>query len=276
MPGVRLFAVDRNATLATNMRTHLHLLCTYLLAGCLVVGMRLPSSAQSSSTPLPPQRAPLGPNDAPGAQGSKMTPTGLAANGGSMAHDVYTNSTYGFSLKVPPGWAVVPPKDAPIASKSVDATLSKAAQLNRTLLIVTENFPMKKSYERKSIQIVATHLLQPPTAGTAQDYLNYSKKNAKEKGMPVEYLGDPKEVTIGGHKLARINLNESTSGVVQHIEQYVVTLSGSLIQFMLVSPDEKGLKDLEPSIQSLEFKEAAQKPSAKKTTRKKKPAPDQP
>ena len=95
----RLFAVDRNATLATNMRTHLQLLCTYMLAGCLVVGMRLPSSAQSSATPVPPQRAPLGPNDAPGAQGSKMTPTGLAANGGSMAHDVYTNSTYGFSSR---------------------------------------------------------------------------------------------------------------------------------------------------------------------------------
>jgi hypothetical protein len=204
-----------------------------------------------------------------------LTPTGLAANGGSIAHDVYTNAIYGFSLKVPPGWVVVPSKDVPVNAGSADATLSKAAQVNRTLLIVTENSPMKKSYQRKSIQIVATHLLQEPTAGTAEDYLNYSKKNAKEKGMPVEYLGDPEEVTIGGQKLAKVNLNESTSGAVQHIEQYVMTRAGALIQIMLVSPDESGLKDLEPSMQSLELKEPAQKTSPKPAARRKKPAPAQ-
>ena len=38
---------------------------------------------------------------------------------------------------------------------------------------------------------------------------------------------------------------------------------------MLVSPDEKGLKDLEPSVQSIEMKAVTEKPAAKPSRRKK-------
>jgi hypothetical protein len=87
-----------------------------------------------------------------------MTPTGLAANGGSIAHDRYTNSNFGFSMKVPPGWVVVPSKNpvAPPPANAREAALVKAAQTNHVLLVMTENAPMKKSVQRKSLQIVAT------------------------------------------------------------------------------------------------------------------------
>jgi hypothetical protein len=54
------------------------------------------------------------------------------------------------------------------------------------------------------------------------------------------------------------------------VEQYVATQGSVLLQFMLVSPDEKGLKGLEPSIQSIELKHSAIKPASRSKSSTKK------
>lgn len=205
---------------------------------------------------------------------SKMAPTGLAANGGSISNDVYTNTTYGFTMKLPPGWVVVPSKDpvAPSASAK-EAALLQAAQTNHLLLNLTENEPMKKSSQRKTIQIIATRLLQKTNPNEGQLYLVYSKRTALEKKMPVEYVGDPTEVTIHGNKFWTIGLNQTTGEDVQHIKQFVATQGSVLLQFMFVSPDEKGLKDMESSIQSIDLKPATKKPTPARVTKKKPAAP---
>lgn len=249
------------------------------IAICLLLAaLDLSSSAQSTAVPPPVRRPPAGPGQTPGAaQSSKMRPTGLEANGGSIANGVYTNTLYGFALKTPPGWAVVPSKD-PMAlkSNSSDPELLKSAQISHTLLVMTENAPLRKAYQRKSIQILATRLLGETRPTSAQDYLNYSQKTAKEKGMAVEYLGEPEEVTINGEKLWRVASNETISGAVQHVQQYVVTRQTILLQFFLVSPDESGLKDLEPTIQSLEFKPMTLKAAPNRASRKSKAAAGNP
>jgi hypothetical protein len=198
-----------------------------------------------------------------------MTATNLAANGGSIAKDVYTNSTYGFSMKLPVGWVVVP-SESPAAPKpgSSEAALMKKAQINHVLLVMTENSPMKKNVERKSLQIIGTRLLNPPSPSEGQNYLTYSMKTAKERNMPVEYQGDPKEVTINGKNFWMVGIHQKTAGAVQHVEQYVTAQGSNLLQFMLVSPDEPGLKDLARSIQSVEFTAGVTNPPAKPSTAK--------
>ena len=240
----------------------------------LVVAVSLVDLLAGWSQTAPAPAKPSAPAQHSAPDVTKMAPTGLAANGGSIANDVYTNSTYGFSWKVPPGWVVVPSKN-PVAPSpnSREAGLMQAAQVNHVLLVMTENAPMKKSTQRKSLQIVATRLLKEPTPKEGQDYLVYSKRTARERNMPVEYLGDPTEVTINGRKLWTIALNQTTDGATQHVEQYVTTQGSVLLQFMLVSPDEAGLKDLEPSLQSLEMKGAAKKSTPASAARKKKPTP---
>jgi len=229
----------------------------------LTAGLEMRCAAQSTSLAPPLQNPPAVPGQFPATgQPGKMLPTGLAANGGSIANSVYTNSIYGFSLKTPPGWAVVPGNDPNFKSETGDSALLKSALIRHTLLVMTENAPLRKAFQRKSIQILATRLTGQPGPTVAQDYLTYSQKTAKEKGVAVQYLGSPEEVTIHGQKLWRVASNETAQdGTVQHVEQYVITRGATLLQFFLVSPDEPGLKDLEPSIQSLEFKALPPNPS---------------
>jgi hypothetical protein len=216
------------------------------------------------------------PGEAP--PNSRMVPTGLSVNGGSIAHDVYSNSIYDFSLKVPPGWVVVPPRQGDeVNLQGADPELAKQAQTNRILLLMTENAPFKKTFERKSIQIIATRMLSPQT-GSAQDYLVYSQKTAKDKQMAVEYANAPEEITINGQKVWWNTMKMNTAGGPQVADQYVVMQGPYLLQFFLVSPDEDGLKSLQPSIQSLDIKPMpvekteVPKKAPVRPVRKKKPA----
>src|SRR5262245_49294536 len=69
-------------------------------------------SCPAQSTSLPPYR-PSPQSPLPGNSPSSLRKTGLEANGGSITAGVYTNSAYGFSLQIPPGWVVVPANDVP-------------------------------------------------------------------------------------------------------------------------------------------------------------------
>ena len=203
-------------------------------------------------------------------------PTGIAAFGGSIANDVYTNSMYGFSLHIPPGWVVVP-----VAARATPATNGAPENHIQTfhpVLIVTENSPLKKPYERKSIQVLATNMGVEPSATSAEDYLVHSQKTAKENAMGVTYQESPRPITINGRSFAKAEMQLSINGGEQHAEQYVTTEEQNLLQFVLVSPNEAGLKDLEPSIQSVRFKSVSPKTASRTNqaeTTSAKPAPRQ-
>ena len=87
------------------------------------------------------------------------------------------------------------------------------------VLIVTGNSPLKKPYERKSIQVLATHMGVEPSATSAEDYLKYSQKTAKENGMAVTYKGSPRPMTINDQSFARAEMQLSINGGKQHAEQ---------------------------------------------------------
>jgi hypothetical protein len=227
-------------------------LCVFTLASCF---------AQTTSTPPTHSQVRTGAQGEQSNPSSKLKTTNLEDSGGSITAGVYTNSIYGFSLQIPPGWAVVPAADAPPTKNgSGQSATAKAQQKNRVLLIVTENAPLKKNTQRQSIQVTATNLVMPTGPATAEGFLTYSQKTAKERHMAVEYLGDPKEVIINGRKLWEIGLTDSTSGTPQYVEQYVLVAKGALLQFLLVSPDKGGLRDLQPYIQSLHVNAAGGKP----------------
>ena len=194
--------------------------------------------------------------------------TGMAANGGSIENGVYSNSIYEFSMHIPPGWAVLPTQTAKIAgSEGPDAQrIEVQKELKQVIFIMSENAPLKRSVERNQVQIIATKLPRMPGPTAAEGYITYSQRMAKEENLPVEYKGQPEKKTIHDQLFSMIQLQETTDGVRQHIEQYVTTRGQSLLQFLLISPDEDGLKIVEPVIQSVQFKAA--KPAKKATTKK--------
>jgi hypothetical protein len=190
----------------------------------------------------------------------------MAASGGSLANGIYSNSTYRFSLQVPPGWAVVPPTAE--SAKTAAPRTTASHQSNRVLLVMTENAPFRKSTERKALQIIATRLATVPGPTAAEGFITYSERTAKEQGMAVKYEHSPERLTIHDQPFSKATLLQTTDGADQHIEQYVTTAGKSLLQFILISPTAEGLKDLQPTIQSLQFRPGEAARSSKRTKKK--------
>jgi hypothetical protein len=233
------------------------------LATCALATSLLTTGAHTQN---PPQTPPAPGQTLPTAPGQRTTvvPTGLSASGGSIVNGVYTNSIYGFSLHIPAGWAVIPPQTAKIPQAGSSQPESEKQRM-QVVLIMTENAPLKKSTQRKGLQIVSMQLAAAADSSAADGYIAYSQRMAKEKGMEIEYKGSPEKVTINDQQFTKVNLEETTEGAVQHIEQYVTTRGRALLQFFLITPDTSGLPTLEPIIQSLQFKmPAAKKPGPKK------------
>lgn len=197
----------------------------------------------------------------------KAVPTGFAANGGAMTNGVYSNSIYRFSLNVPPGWAVVPPstEKPPVAAQAHPVV---GHQTNRVLLIMTENAPFKKSVERRALQIIATRMPSAPGPTAAEGFITYSERTAREQGLNVKYEHSPERLTIHEQPFSKATMTQTTDGAEQHIEQYVTTHGDDLLQFIIISPTAEGLKDLQPNIQSLQFKAAEPAKSARKLKKK--------
>jgi len=239
--------------------------------GCLLM-VFAEGHAEAQDNTIPPlirKPEPSAPGQPTTGPPRKLPSTGLAESGGSIANGVYTNSIYGFTLNIPPGWAVVPPPEPPSVTQDPEkAPIPGKSQTIRMILIVTENAPLKKNYERKSLQISVLQLGAPAGPNTARDYVAFAERSAQEKGLNVKYLGSPEAVTINGKQLWKAKSDETINGTVQHIEQYVATEGRTLLQFMLVSPQVEGLKSMQPSIQSLRFKADAQKVATKKAPAK--------
>ena len=240
--------------------------CCYglLLFALLTHGQTTPQSPQGGALPGGPFP--------PGDPRNRVMATGMAANGGSILNGVYSNSIYGFSMQIPPGWPVLPTQTARIAgSEGADAQQPEVQkELKQVILIMSENAPLKKSVQRRQVQIIATKLPTAPGPTTAEGFITYSQRMAKEKGLHVDFKGSSEKKTIHDQPFSMIQFTETTDGSLQHIEEYVTTSGQSLLQFLLISPDENGLRTLDPVIQSVQFKTAkpAKKPATKKAVTK--------
>lgn len=233
----------------------------WFLGGAFVVSLFVFAvvSCPAQSTSLPPYH-PSPQSPLPANSPASLGKSGLQANSGSIIAGVYNNSVYGFSLQIPPGWVVMPAKDVtPVKPVKASAGPTMPSEPNHVLLLVTENAPLKQSYQRSSIQVVATRLTNQIAAASPSGYLTYSRQAAKEQGLAVQYLSEPKDVSIGGRKVSEIGLVDKTGGGARHVAQYVTIDKNVLMQFLLVSPDEAGLKELQPYIQSLRFKAETRK-----------------
>jgi len=114
-----LLGASENGTLRVETMKSLHFRA-FLAILWLVFTLSAGAQSTAAQTPAtPPATLPTAPPlfEAPSAgrkpemaQPTKMMPTGIGAYGGSIEHDLYTNSTYGFSFKIPPGRVVVPVK----------------------------------------------------------------------------------------------------------------------------------------------------------------------
>src|SRR5437660_2487065 len=187
---------------------------------------------------------------------------------GSISANLYTNKFFGFSFEFPQGWTVVK-ADAASAIAKLGGTLlahgdpvlqdvtQASERISYPLLVVIEGMANKQALSMRMIQIIAADMRAQPDLKSGKDFLQFSATMYKQLGLPMEIVGTPEELPLGGRKLWKADLTVRMSNGVLHAAQIATVEKGYVLQFLLLSPDTAGLDEIVKTMQSLRFIETS-------------------
>lgn len=190
--------------------------------------------------------------------------TAVRPDTGSISGNVYTNPYFGFSIAFPKSWKVVQGgrAKAQLARNEVRLGKNDPAPKRRApkprassipLLTVTANTPERTGLHQERLGILADDFSNQKGQVSAELVVRSMQWTARLANPPIEYLGNPRQVTLGDKKLWKISWKETVNGVALYAVQYLTVEKKYSVQFNLVSPKQAELADLEPVMQTLKF-----------------------
>jgi hypothetical protein len=212
------------------------------------------------------------------SQSSKTRPSSPAAalksegqvggvHPGTIAGTIYSNPFFGFSLEIPEGWQVADYQRAQALAEKTKQEyaerdpsmvgLMQGNEVDFRLLVMGEREPWKESRYPRSVYILSTNVSRRPGEPSADGFLKFVAMMSKEKGLPSEYGDTLEHVTLGGKKFGKVYFTQ-TSSTVWHCAHLATIEKRHVLQLMLLSPDEDGLRGLEAMMGSLHFESWAQ------------------
>jgi hypothetical protein len=200
----------------------------------------------------------------PTSNGEESTVKIVRSDGSTITGNHYWNPYFGFSIELPKGWTIGPQQEVEaMQQKNMESLTKDAPELKAEAarvrvvsappLVVVENDPKKEGFDRRGFELLASDTSGEAGPLSGEAFLKATAQLIREKRLPVEYLGLPEKVLVDGRTLWKAKLKETTNGHVQYVRQYVAILKKCVVQYLLVGPDDAGLEELEPVIQSLRF-----------------------
>ena len=181
---------------------------------------------------------------------------------GSISDNIYTNRFFGISLEIPEGWTVAESlREQALQEKRGDefkkqqpdiARFAPGAEVNMPLLVMGE--PLKPG---RRLIIASTNISTRPGPASAEEYLKYVAMISKEKGLPQEYGPTIERVMVDGRALWKTDFTQTTTTVWYGVH-FAMIVKKHILQFVLYSPDQDGLRELEAVMRTLHFELWAQ------------------
>ena len=185
--------------------------------------------------------------------------TPLRPNSGSISANVYTNPYFGFSIAIPEGWKVV---QTGVTRAQLEQRLGHVDSgprspmpqtSNMPLLTVTANAAEGLGSLQKRFGVVADDLSNQKGMNNTTTVMRWMMMSTQIGSPSLKYLGKPQKVTMGGQEMWKLSWTEPVRGIDQYAVQYLMVEKKHALQFILVSPNEAGLTDVEPIMRSLKF-----------------------
>jgi hypothetical protein len=190
------------------------------------------------------------------------TTNGPKLEDGIVSGNTYTNKFFGFTYLFPTGWAVLSAEAARgmleiggniiSTGDPTEQDLKKAVRAeSHHLLFVMENRSGNQPISLKTVMVSALDM--QPTPITAEAYIKALGQRLGQTGKAMEASGSPGERSIGGQTFWKQNFLTQTATGTSYGAEFVTTVKGYLLMFVLSAPDPKTLGDLEKSLDSIHF-----------------------
>jgi len=87
---------------------------------------------------------------------------------------------------------------------------------------------------------------------SAEEFLAFTADMNRKKGLAAQYVTNPEPMKIGGRILWKAYFNQR-SNVMWRAVNIATVEKKHVLQFILMSPDEDGLRSLESLVRTLRF-----------------------
>jgi len=180
---------------------------------------------------------------------------------GTIAHDIYKNVFFGFSLEVPQGWKVADNTALRALRQRNEKLLLQRPQLGRysqngevdsPLLFMIEREPDKTGQGHRLLRIQCTDVSERPGQPTAEDFLKFLAEASLRDDPSLDYSSTLEPVSLGGREFWRVHFTQK-SNILWYGEHLAAIDKKHVLQVILTSPDEPGLVGLEAILRTLHF-----------------------
>jgi hypothetical protein len=242
---------------AQSIRIAFLVVSVWLRIGSVVAAQQAPTASEiPSPKEQPSAQVP------PSAQESTKEREVVSVHSGSISENIYSNHFFGFSIEIPVGWkaadnaglkALAEKQKQALAKQDPAFTqFARGDEVESPLLVLGELEPWKGGPHRRLIQILSTDVSARPGPLSAEEFLNFVARMSAEHNLPAKYDETLEKVMLGGRELWKAHFTQSSS-VVWHETQFAIIEKKHVVQFILMSPDEEGLRTLEPVMKTLHF-----------------------
>jgi hypothetical protein len=196
------------------------------------------------------------------AQSDNAVPD-LHTHEGTISSGIYTNDFFEFSVEIPTGWKVVDNaryealnnKSREEAAKNPDlAKLGQGTEINAPLLVMAETKPWTDGKNHRMVRVLSTELRAQPGTPSAEEFLNFVADANRKFGLSENYVGKPESFSLGGRTAWKAYFNQQGSTRVWHSLNVAIVAKTHILQFILTSPDEDGLRSLETLLRTVRFR----------------------
>jgi len=105
----------------------------------------------------------------------------------------------------------------------------------------------------RMVRILSTDTSTRPDTPSAEEFLNFVADTNRKFGLSENYISKPESLDVSGRIAWKAYFNQEGS-VQWHSVNVVIVAKKHILQFILTSPDEDGLRSLETLLRTVHFK----------------------
>jgi hypothetical protein len=210
------------------------------------------------------------------AETSQAQTSGSAASEvvdeGDIDGNLYTNKVFGLAYKFPEGWTPHGDKtkkhimEVGKGAVEGDSNLEKSAYQNaekRTQMLLTVfKYPLgTPADDNDGVTVMSEDVSFAPGIKTGKDYLLIMAKGLSASKVPMEFQGEPTELTAGGQTFYKQNVLLTVHSK-QVYEAIVTTIvKEHALAFIFIGMSEEGRASLVKTLDTVHFENSRREPS---------------
>lgn len=187
-----------------------------------------------------------------------------ALDEGSVDGNLYRNKFFGLEYRFPQGWTphgeetkkhlMEVGRNAVSNNNALEDSAYRNAEKRTAVLLSVFRYPLGKPVDdNDSIQVLSEDVRFAPGIQSGKEYLQLMANNLKRTSVPIEFQGQPLQISVAGQTFYRQDLLLTVRGKSVYEAFFVSIIKEHALAFIFVGSTKQSCDDLVKTLDTLHF-----------------------